>query len=501
MESWEFPAELDEFLEFCVEEHNGDFDAISREFLEVASGLDEQLAGRAEEAFSAASLRQRYLQLHGTEGTDHGDVVDAVDAPSVAATSVTTEQCLDADWKEQALNEDAPSQFSVLTDSLQDRVRRIYNNVQLRLPSAYAEEGSDSERLSEGRRSEAPSEDGALKDAAVRLFGSADLGHVVADLSTGDGVDGVDDVKTNEVGPHGSPAGMPADRDPSGLIARALRGEDEESDDSAADDFRAMRKAVKEHSKQAAADPKPVVRKQVKPKVQIKLRKKTTSAKPKDPKATPGFVRLELVESASEAEEEELSSEDEELEEEQDSHLRVLSRLEKTAPNGECPWDVWLQATRSWPQLKAKLNSPDFCRQNGDLKVNFDIDLLRRLIQEEKEARAAARQARIDNIENQKSRVNEYIEEAERRREMIKGRIGGFLLAPRNEKLEEILRKSAKQEAQHAQNAQVEKIGVFKPLPRSSLSEANVKVPPVPPVSQRRGQFDAMHAVMKDSER
>lgn len=35
--------------------------------------------------------------------------------------------------------------------------------MQLRLPSAYAEEGSDSERLSEGRRSEAPSEDGALK--------------------------------------------------------------------------------------------------------------------------------------------------------------------------------------------------------------------------------------------------------------------------------------------------------------------------------------------------
>lgn len=58
------------------------------------------------QAFSAASLRQRYLQLHGTEGTDHGDIVDAVDAPSVAATSVTTEQCLDADWKEQALNEE-----------------------------------------------------------------------------------------------------------------------------------------------------------------------------------------------------------------------------------------------------------------------------------------------------------------------------------------------------------------------------------------------------------
>ena len=93
-----------------------------------------------------------------------------------------------------------------------------------------------------------------LEDAAVRLFGSADLGHVVAGLSTGDGVDGVDEVhnEVRDVGPHGSP-GMPADResrhllDPSGLIARALRGEDEESDDSAADDFRAMRKAVKDH--------------------------------------------------------------------------------------------------------------------------------------------------------------------------------------------------------------------------------------------------------------
>ena len=74
--------------------------------------------------------------------------------------------------------------------------------------------------------------------------------------------------------------------------------------------------------------------------------------------------------------------------------------------------------------------------------MNFDVELLIKLIEEEKAARAAARQARIDDQENQKNRVNEYIEEAERRREMIKGRIGGFLLAPRSEKLEETLRRS-----------------------------------------------------------
>ena len=34
----------------------------------------------------------------------------------------------------------------------EDRVRRIYNNVQLRLPSAFARDEEDSEQLSEGER-------------------------------------------------------------------------------------------------------------------------------------------------------------------------------------------------------------------------------------------------------------------------------------------------------------------------------------------------------------
>ena len=78
----------------------------------------------------------------------------------------------------------------------------------------------------------------------MRLFGSADLGHVVADLSTGDELRGVEGAQGGaHPGGHGAHG---ADRDPSGLIARALRGEDDESEDSAADDFRAMRKAVKD---------------------------------------------------------------------------------------------------------------------------------------------------------------------------------------------------------------------------------------------------------------
>ena len=212
-------------------------------------------------------------------------------------------------------------------------------------------------------------------------------------------------------------------------------------------------------------------------------------AKPKpkpEPKAT-GFVRLELVESTSEEEDgkNEVSSEDEEISLEQDSHLRVLHRLESSAPTGECPWDVWLQATRSWPQLKTKLNSPDFCRQNGDLCVNFDVELLKKLIQEEKAARAAARQARIDDQENQKNRVNEYIEEAERRREMIKGRIGGFLLAPRSEKLEETLRRSA-MSAKAEENS-------FNPPPRPSTF-ARLR-PSTNGSHGQVGQVDAMNAV------
>ena len=53
-------------------------------------------------AFSAPSLRQRYLQLRG-----NGDGPVEVEAPS-AATSVTTEHLdgVEVDWKEQALNEE-----------------------------------------------------------------------------------------------------------------------------------------------------------------------------------------------------------------------------------------------------------------------------------------------------------------------------------------------------------------------------------------------------------
>lgn len=447
MDTWEWPAELDEFLEYCVEEHGDDWAAISRTFLEVASGLDEQLADRAEEAFSAESLQQRYVLLHGAPS--------APSAPTDPGTEVT--ELTEVDWKEHALAEETPSQFSVLTDSLEERVRRIYNNVQLRLPSVYARDEEDSERASEVERPESEGED-ALNEAAVRLFGSTDYRNIVENLA---------DEDQEQLDLSDLSKSPPIDKDPSGLIARALRGEEEpvqsSSEDSAVDDFRAMRQAVKDSSNQLADDPQ----KPKKPRVQPKVQVKPTSAKPKPkPKAAPGFVRLELVESSSESEEEpEESSEEEEGE--WDSHLRVLARLESKAPDGDCPWDVWLQATRSWPQLKAKLNSPDFGRKGGDLRVKFDVELLKKVTQEEKQARADARQARIENIENQKSRVNEYIEEAERRREMMKGRIGGYILAPRNEKLEETLRKQSHRQEDPKQGE------IVKPLPKR-LPQARV---------------------------
>lgn len=58
----------------------------------------------------------------------------------------------------------------------------------------------------------------------------------------------------------------------------------------------------------------------------------------------------------------------------------MLQRLERDCPLGDCPWDVWLAVTRAWPQLKAKLNMPDFVRKGNDLRVNFDVDLLKKAL-------------------------------------------------------------------------------------------------------------------------
>lgn len=60
---YEFSAELDEFLEVCVDEHGEDWEAIAADFLDIATGLDEELFMRANEFFSPAVLKQRWLEL------------------------------------------------------------------------------------------------------------------------------------------------------------------------------------------------------------------------------------------------------------------------------------------------------------------------------------------------------------------------------------------------------------------------------------------------------
>ncbi|CAE7815650.1 unnamed protein product, partial [Symbiodinium microadriaticum] len=78
-------------------------------------------------------------------------------------------------------------------------VRQIYDDVQHRLPSTLTgQDEEDDERVSlpagfasatSGDEAEG-SEADSLRDTAIRLFGSANLGDVVADLSKADGSTG-----------------------------------------------------------------------------------------------------------------------------------------------------------------------------------------------------------------------------------------------------------------------------------------------------------------------
>lgn len=88
----EFPAELDEFLVLCVEEHGEDWDAIADEFLDIADGLDESLLERANEFFSPMVLQQRWSELCESEDPQ-GAVADTTTAMPVTPIA---ESCLAA---------------------------------------------------------------------------------------------------------------------------------------------------------------------------------------------------------------------------------------------------------------------------------------------------------------------------------------------------------------------------------------------------------------------
>lgn len=77
----EFPAELDEFLQLCLEEHGEDWQAIAVDFLDIAAGLDETLQERANDFFSPTVLQKRWLELRQSEAAQGADVCTA---PNVA---------------------------------------------------------------------------------------------------------------------------------------------------------------------------------------------------------------------------------------------------------------------------------------------------------------------------------------------------------------------------------------------------------------------------------
>lgn len=86
---------------------------------------------------------------------------------------------------------------------------------------------------------------------------------------------------------------------------------------------------------------------------------------------------------------------------------------------------------RRWPRLQVKLGSPDFFRRGDDLRVRFDVALLREVHEEAKREGEARRQKQAADEEKLRTGAAEFIQEAERRREMMGGRFsGGFVLTP-----------------------------------------------------------------------
>lgn len=450
----------------------------------MASELEDGLAERALEVFSAEGLQRRWHLLQREAEAESRPEPSPSEAPPAAAPKGPSParppaRALPA-WADPDQAGEAPSDFSVLTDSLQQQVRQIYDDVQHRLPSTLTgQDEEDDERVSlpagfasatSGDEAEG-SEADSLRDTAIRLFGSANLGDVVADLSKADGSTGTRGTRATSYDAPSTAQGRDTETDRDERRGHAAEDEDESSgNDSVDEDFQAMRKALKVSSQKMAEDApaesrKPLAAQIFKPAAALVGPSSTgTTAAGKAPVTHPtgGFVRLELVESSeddADADDEGEEESDASSEDEQDSHLRLLNRLQSSAPEGNCSWDVWLEVLRRWPQLKVKLNSPDFARKGNDLRVKFDVDLLKSIIEEVKAARADAREKRRETRDNMESRIHEFIQEAERQRELMKHRLGSFVLAPKNEKLEEALRRQkASREARAKEKADSERM-------------------------------------------
>lgn len=345
----------------------------------------------------------------------HADLSAATVAQLPSTTQVSGAQR----WDDSGMQ---PSSFSVLKDSLKTHIDQIYSDVQKHLPSALDADDSDAEGASKERFE--PS-----------TFQKGESEH----LTNGKGED-------------------------------AESSDEASSEDSAEEDFAKMRRAVRSSSIEIAgpdrmpsSGPPAAALAAAEASAAAAKRRLAFAPPPREaPKARAAFVRLELQSSdedeevapvkAEEEEPDDESDESDDSEAEEDGDLfmgvrasfesiAVIQRLLQKAPTGDCPWDTWLDSVRRLPRLQVDVGPPEFFRRDGDLRVTFDVDKLRRLLASEKQGRIEQRQKRQDLRRRFRQGPHEFVQEAERRRAMLGNRLGsGFVLAPRSSALEAMCR-------------------------------------------------------------
>lgn len=439
----DFPEELDEFLAYGVREHDGDFEAISEDFLEIAQGLDEELVERAYEFYSPEALRRRWRFLTALESQP----VTGASASSSASSADMPGPRL-GDVRDQTDPMEMPH-LSFFSEDVRDQIKAIYDDVQAKLPSSYLDQAEDDEDVlcehsdsiapemsvsgksgsgavdgegeAEADDQDAGTDDGdvsdcdselsdSMEDTAVSLFGTADLNEILANLSRPE-VDALQ-IAVEALTPVRKPATRAHDTVPSD-------GESEQA-------YQARRRALKDSSKRlvrnsfgAEQDQKRQMRSPPEPRCEVK----SVSASQISGTARALQQLVDPNDSEAEtdaAETESNASEDADYEEDQDVRIRTMLQLLRQAPNGDCPWDVWLEATRAWPQLKIRLDDPGICRRGQGLRVEFSVDKLKSALEEERAERFLRNEKRKER--RSKNGVVELVREAERRRDMMSGR-------------------------------------------------------------------------------
>ena len=421
--------------------------AISEDFLEIAQGLDQELVERAYEFYSPEALRQRWNFLTTTPCTAEGS-----GSSSSAGPASATEQRVSTGNGRSYLPDEMPH-LSFFSEDVRDQIKAIYDDVQAKLPSSYLDQADDEDEMptehpesiapemsASGKSHSCDEDEGqaeghggspddrdisdsesdlsdSMEDTAVFLFGTADLNEILADLSRPE----VDACFL-----------QPAVLEEALSTKPARNGLDEGHDTVPSDGesekaYQAKRRALKDSSKRlvrnsfgAEQDQIRQMRSPPEP-VRYKMKSDNTSQISGASRTLQQLVGPNDSEAETDAAETESNaSEDADYEEYQDVHIRTMLQLLRQAPNGDCPWDVWLEATRAWPQLKIRLDDPVFSRRGQGLRVQFSVDKLRSALEEER----AERLARNDKRKEKRARqgVVELIREAERRRDLMGGR-------------------------------------------------------------------------------